>query len=88
MRSSARSLISAVKQDVWFGVEVRDSLGSCVAETSHRLTSGEVKSLDLAMPDLEEGLFTVTLWTRTDVDVTVGPVDAIWNSPTFFLPTA
>ena len=82
------SLISAVKQDVWFGVEVRDSLGSCVAETSHRLTSGEVKSLDLAMPDLEEGLFTVTLWTRTDVGVTVGPVDAIWNSPTFFLPTA
>ena len=82
------SLISAGSQVVWFGVEVRSSRGDLVAEASHQIPTGGVKALDLEMPDLEAGAFTVTLWTRADDGVTVGPVDAIWNSPTFFLPHA
>ncbi len=82
------SLRSAGDQSVQFGVEVRDMQGNIVVEASHRLASGENHALTLSLQDVEPSTFTVTLWTQVEAGVVVGPVDAVWNTPTFFLPSA
>jgi hypothetical protein len=84
---AAISLISATSQRVWFGVEVATPSGPVVAELRREIVTGQVEALELHLPDLPGTGFTVTLWTQTEPGVSVGPVDAKWNTPTFFLPS-